>query len=258
WTGLLWLLLCLPVFTVPMASMAAYQTMSRAVRGEQAYVTDTFFRSFARYFKKWTGFALLELLILAWLLFDCIYLYGYGTEFSQVLSYIIYGFLLLFVALNAVLYPCASRFGGSRFTVFKLAFYIVFRHLLASVALLLLAGLCVYGLFLLPRSILLAWCVLLLPGAYWFAASIIMEPVLRRYTVGTEAPADKKEAVIQKRAEASEEEDGDGAEARPGRPVLHHRAKEGSSVGTETKDEGSDDSSIVEKIPGFWDRIIRK
>lgn len=224
WTGMLWLLCVLPVLTVPAASMAAYHTITHAVRRDESYVTRTFFHSFGHYFRKWIGVSVLEAFLLVWLLFDCIYLYGYGTEFSQVLGYIIYGFLLLFIAVNGILFPCASRFGGTRFTVFKLAFYITFRHLWASAALLLLGMLSVYALFLMPVFFLPV------PGLYWFLASCVMEPVLKKYTADPVEEVPEEDEIV---------------ETRMSRLIVRKRKKTGGS--DSRKEEAAHPDRVIRK-----------
>ncbi len=178
WVGLLWLLTSLLVILGLPAAMAAYHTMTEAVRKHKNYVTKEYFQSYIGYFKRWTAAWLADLFILLWLIFDGVYLYGYGTEFAQALSYIIYGLILLYTAVNVIFLPYASMCcddENSRFEVFKTAFYITFRHMGRTLCCVLLLIAVVLLIYLIPVGIMI------FPGLYWYLASLILDPVFTLY-----------------------------------------------------------------------------
>ena len=275
-TGLLWLLCSIPVITLPAASMAAYHTSAKVIRRGKGYVTRVFFEAFLRQLKRWLPVAFCDLLVLVWLLFDIIYLHGYGTEFTQSLLYIIYGILLLYVAMNTVFFPCASRYGGGRFNVFKTAFYICFRHIWASALMTLIFAAGLYVMYLMP------WSLLVVPGLYWFLSSLIMEGILRRYSRNPDEEDDTDDIFAQLRrkkaekaaaaaaAEDAEEEDEDeeeddetGGSPSSGEEVIYEdgeitESRMGNLIIKRRKKARKQEPENDGKPDSFLDRIIRK
>jgi len=238
WTGILWLIVSLPVVTIPAASMAACHTVAQVIRKNRGYLTRTFFGQFRKYTKKWFTVSLADLLILAWLLFDIIYLHGYGTEFSKTLSYITYGIMAVYLAVNLRLFSFGSRFGGSRIEIFKLSVYATFRHLLSTVLLLLMLGAGAYLVWLMP------WSILLLPGLLIYVASLVSEPVLRHYTKGFREPERGKRIFA--------EEEGEIEEERRGNLLIRKKKKRS----TEEAEEEEEDPEEEEE--DFRDRVVPK
>ncbi len=232
WTGILWLLASLPVITIPAASMAAYHTVSQVIRKDKGYLTQTFFRQLCRYVKKWLTVSFLDLLVLAWLLFDLIYLHGYGTDFSRTLTYITCGILAVFLAVNLRLFAFGSRFGGSRLEIFKLSVYATFRHILTTVVLLIVLGACVYVAWLMP------WSIVILPGILVYIMSLVSEPVLRKYTKGA---TDRKKRIY---ADGEDEV----TEVRRGKLLIRKRKKQ----------KKEDDIEDTEDEDEFRDRVVPK
>lgn len=235
WTGILWLLVSLPVITIPAASMAAYHTISQVIRKDRGYLTQTFFRQFGKYLKKWITVSLLDLLILAWLLFDIIYLHGYGTDFSRTLSFITYGILAVYLSVNLRLFTFGSRFGGSRLEIFKLSVYATFRHVLTTLLLVLILGAGVFLVWLMP------WSILVLPGILGYVTELVSEPVLQRYTKGAAGP--------QRRKDLYTEESGEAWEERHGKLLIKKKKRR-------VQDDEDDPADPEED--GFGDRVVPK
>ncbi|MBR5421984.1 MAG: hypothetical protein IK115_12640, partial [Lachnospiraceae bacterium] len=187
WLGVLWLVCSLTLITLPVASMAAYHAASRVIRRHESGLTSVFFLHMGKQLKRWLPVAVLEGLVLAWLLFDIYYFYAYGTEFSRILSALSYGILFLFLEANVVIFPCASRFAGSRSHIIRTAIFICFRHVWASLLLTVLFLAAVFCVLALPPSLLI------LPGFYWYVSSLLLEPLLKKYSVPRPGDEDEEE-----------------------------------------------------------------
>ena len=175
WTGILWLICSLPLFTMGTASAAAHDTIRTAVIKPRGSVTGTFFTSFKTNLKLTLPFNIAFVLIMGLLIFDCIYLFGYGTEFSQMLSYILYVFVVLFLALSIYIFTLCSYYEDTRFEILKLAVYMNFRHLLISmgfIALIIVSGLLLY---------LMPWSLIVVPGLFWYAETLLQGLVMKKY-----------------------------------------------------------------------------
>ena len=165
WTGLLWVLCSLPIVTMGASSCAAYQCIITVARGKNSGVTNLFFQIFKENIKTTIVLKIIGIFFIAWLGFDIIYLYGYGTDFSRTLSFILYTVLALYIMVVSYLYPLTSRFDESRFTLFKLSFYLTFRYIPMSILALIIFLVCVYAVYAMP------WTIFLMPGFYWYLMS---------------------------------------------------------------------------------------
>lgn len=165
WTGILFVITSIPLFTVGAALCAAYQVMIKVVRGKNSGVTSLYFEVFRENIGNTVLIKVLGYFILAFLLFDCIYLYGYGTTFSSALSMILYVIIAVYIMVVSYIYPLISRFDEKNFELFKIAFYLTFRYIHLSVILLLCFVFAIVAVYLMP------WSIIIVPGLYLFMAS---------------------------------------------------------------------------------------
>lgn len=218
WVGILWLVCSIPLITIGAASSAAYNVTVNVVRRGRNYVTSSFFEAFKDNFVVSLPVQFIALIVALLLGFDCVYLYGYGTEFSQMLSYILYAFIIVFFAIMFYIYPIMQRFDESRIEIFKLAFYMTFRHLLSTIGLLILFALALAAVYMLP------WSLIAVPGIWWFCQSLIIERILRKFST-IDAEDDDGE-------EGSEEDNEDYAEETSSGKAHDNAYEEDTSYGT--------------------------
>ncbi len=173
WTGLLWLVTSIPLITMGCSAMGASRA-AEMTRKNQGYVTKEFFAGFKGDWKRALPVQVINLIFWAWLIFDCIYLYGYGTEYAQALSYVLYGILFFALGLNCYYYPCLRIFEGNFFEIFKISFYMTFRHLLTTIVLVGLIAAALLAVYLMP------WSVMIVPGLWWYAADILIKRVMQK------------------------------------------------------------------------------
>ena len=111
-TNMLWLLCCLPVFTIGASTRALYVNMSLFLAGEECGIR-TFFKAFAKDFRRVTGLWLVILVAAVALVADyCIvaYLDFPGRMVAIGLIFFV-GFLLLFF--SSLTFPMLSQFSMS-------------------------------------------------------------------------------------------------------------------------------------------------
>ncbi len=173
WTGLLWLVTSIPLITMGCSAMGASRAMEKT-RKNESYITKEFFAGFLGDWKRALPVQVINLIFWAWLIFDCIYLYGYGTEYAQVISYVLYGILFFATGLNCYYYPSLRIFKGNFFEIFKISFYMMFRYLLTTIALVGLIAAALLTVYLMP------WSIMIVPGLWWYAEDILIRRVIQK------------------------------------------------------------------------------
>ncbi len=173
--SVLWLVCCLPVFTIGAASTAAYYAAAKTVRHKTGKISSEFFSSFRSNFCQSVPLTLVILLLTALLAVECIYLYSDSRVPAGVL-YLFIAMLLAMCAMAFYLWACFSRFSLRSFQLFRMAVVLTFRHLLTTLLLLLLLCVCLAGIYLMP------WGILVFPGLALYFSTYPMEKVLLRYS----------------------------------------------------------------------------
>lgn len=174
--SILWFVCCLPVFTVGAANTAAYYTAAKVVRRHNGTVFAEFMSAFRLNFKQATAFSLLQTVILALLVIDCVYFYGDAAQSSFLMLYLFYLMIAMVVACGSYFYPLLSRFSMTVFRFFRMSAVLMFRHLITTILLLLLLGVMLIGVYLMP------WGILVFPGTMFWLQSFLMEPILLKYS----------------------------------------------------------------------------
>lgn len=173
--SLLWLLCSLPVVTMGAASTAAYYAMAKSVRHHTGTAAAEFFRSFRLNLAQASFLTILFGLILAVLIFECIYLFS-DAGVPLAMLYLFYFLTAVAATCASYLWPCLSRFSKSSFALIQMAMILTFRHLTTTIVLFLLLIASVVGIYLMP------WGILIFPGLAVYLQTFLMEPVLLRYS----------------------------------------------------------------------------
>lgn len=174
-TGLLWLLCSLPVITFGGASAAAYHTMNRTVFKRRGHIVAIFFESLKENLMLSIGIQFLLSLVLVFLGAIGNYLYSYGTNLSKLMALIPGIVGIIAVAFIIYLYPCIQKFEQSLWEHIRLSFYMTFRHLFTSAAL--VAAIVAIGFI----SYIYPWMLFILPGFWLILQGLFIEPILERY-----------------------------------------------------------------------------
>ena len=163
--NVLWLICCVPVFTIGAATAALYHTVFLYHNKEDDAVLKPFFRAFKENFKQSTILLLPLLMVLALLVFDVLYLVSIGT--GMAVLFILIVLIVFALGIMVHLFPLIARFQMNAKALLRTAFSLVVLHLPATLLVIVLTFLPVFLLFFQPAFFLrvgIAWV------GVWFAA----------------------------------------------------------------------------------------
>ncbi len=175
--GLLWLLCSIPIITIGASSAAFYYAYTKCIRQDRGYIGEAFFHGFKTSFKYATVSWLVQIIVGAIVLIDCVLLTTMGgfSPISGVLLAIVIIVLVVSVLLALLLFPYIARYENTLKESIKNCVLILFSNFLWAVLLLIL--LCV--------TVFVAACfpvlVIILPSVYMFFANKILEHVFQKY-----------------------------------------------------------------------------
>lgn len=178
--SLVWIIFCIPIFTIGASTTALYYTTVKNIRRERGYLLKEFWKSFKSNF---VGATILWIIILI-----IGVIYGVNFWFSWNVKGTI-GFMLLmiysmilFLILSVEVYtlPILSRFDMKTKDIVRTSAIIGIKHLPYSFLFILIIAVTLLALYVAPMlSIILpTWSCLLY--------SLLMERILKKYTQKTE------------------------------------------------------------------------
>lgn len=171
----LWLVCCLPIFTIGASSTAAYYAAAKAIRHKTGKVHSEFFHAFRRNFGQSVPLTIVVLLLAVVLALECIYLYSDSNVPGGVV--VLFAAMLLAVcAMAKYLFACLSRFSQRSFALFRMSVVLTFRHLLTTILLLALLVICLVAMYFMP------WGLLVFPGLAIYLSTYPMEKILLKYS----------------------------------------------------------------------------
>lgn len=163
--NVLWLICCLPVFTIGTATSALYRTVFLYHSKEDDTVLRPFFRALKENFRQATLLWVLLLAASALLTFDILYLAAQGIATATLFLLMV---LIVFVMGIAVhLFPLIARFQMDTKALLRTAFSLMVLHLPSTVLVIALTVLPFVFLFVLPSLFLR---VGVLWAGVWFSA----------------------------------------------------------------------------------------
>ena len=168
--NILWLMCCLPVFTIGPATTAFYYAMINLVRGEETYVHKDFFRSFRRNFKQGTLVGLLLTALGAFLVLDVYIARRSGTGIYTFFMVFFFIILLLWSFVTLYTFPLLAKFEYKTKDLFVMAFTMSVRHFPQTLLMLLVLVFALWVCHLLPGLIFIAFGLVCEFHATLFAA----------------------------------------------------------------------------------------
>lgn len=175
--SLLFLVSCIPIFTIGTAMTAMYYTVHKVLRHDRGYLFRDYAAAFRDNFKQTVVVWLIALVIGAVLGFDLYVMNDYGRRET-----IFAVFSVLFVVGSGVwfswisyLFPYMARFENTKKQSMKNAILMVILHLPMTVLMLLIAlttGLVIY---------MIPFLIFILPAVYVWIQSFILERIFRKY-----------------------------------------------------------------------------
>ncbi len=172
--GILWIVGCIPLFTIVTSSTAGYYAMSKVVKHKTGYPFREYVNAFKTNFKQTWITGILFLLIVGVLVADGWYLWGNRSQMNDALFIAVVGIAFLVLCIAAFYCALLSRFNKNNVEMIKFSAMIGFRFLYLSVAIIVGFAVMVVGIYLMP------WAILVLPGVYLWGISFPCEWVLKK------------------------------------------------------------------------------
>lgn len=155
--NLVFLITCIPVFTIGSALSSLYYVMAKETKGEYGYMVRTYIREFKRNFKNGTIAFMLLFVTGAMILFNLLFWPFRGNTLSSGITGILIGIFAIWLVIFHYTFPLIGRFINTPVNSIKNAFKLALRNLKRTLALL-LVDICVacFCLFLPLETVLMA------------------------------------------------------------------------------------------------------
>ena len=183
--NVLWLVCCLPVFTIGPSTAAFFYVLINMARGEDGIVSRDFFRSFRQNFRQGAGFGLLMTATGAFLAIDINMCYHSGTG--------IYTFFLVFFAVlfllwaSVALYSFAllAKFEKKNMEILVWAFLLAMGHPAQTILMLFVTAVGLWACHLLPGLVLIVF------GLVGRFHSVLLASILKPHLPETDRDEDE-------------------------------------------------------------------
>lgn len=174
---LVFVICCIPVITIGASVTSFYYAMMKSIRRERGYPTTEFLQSFKRNFVKGSVVTIGIASIVGLLYLNREYVAKSGSATSPWMV-VIYDILFVILLLLVMfIFPAMSRFQLKLSSLLRLSLIMALRHLPTTVVL--AAGITLSGilqLYVVPIPFLVV-----LPGAWCYVSTYLVEPVLKQY-----------------------------------------------------------------------------
>lgn len=180
--SILWLIFCIPVFTIGSATAALYYTIQKVIREGGAGTIRTFWNAFRDNFKQGTILTGLILAVLTVLMAVTFLVPPAEAERSSVIkaNMVLLSLGAYLVIWMHYLFSYIARFQDPLLTVIKNTLIISLANLAQSMAILMLfVFLTITCYLMLPAFMPL---ILLIPGVYAWISGFLLESVYKRYS----------------------------------------------------------------------------
>lgn len=187
--NLLWLVCCIPIFTIGASSSAYYYAYNKAIRQRRSYACREFFHGLKLNFKQSTKAWLLVFFLYVVTLMDCRILGAMAAtvKYAGVLQAVILAMFVLITMWVTYLFPYMARFEAGTKAVIKNCAIIMVANLPWSLLLLVLFAATVFAFVIFPGL-----GMLFAPIIYMVFANLILERVFRKYMTPEDLEAEKE------------------------------------------------------------------
>ncbi len=129
WLNILFLVCCIPIFTIGAATTSLFYVTLKMVRNEESYITKSFFKAFKQNFRQATGIWLLAMLVGVIFFADLRILTATGENtIYKVILVAIYVMLVVFALTMTYVFPLLAKFDNTIKNTIKNSFLISIRH----------------------------------------------------------------------------------------------------------------------------------
>ncbi len=217
WLNILWVICCLPLFTIGASTTALFYVTTHMAKGEGSGVTKTFFREFKNNFKQATALWLIIAAIGGVLFFD-LYMIVYSIRLPQPLDmiFVCFNYLLLFIYVLTVIYvfPLQCKFENKVKYTLKNALILGIGHLPQSIVIGFMYVALGFLIYLFPPELVLPVASVIGFSGVSYAASIMFNSIFDKHITAkkeeagedtTEKDPDHWEIPEEEEVEVSEE-----------------------------------------------------
>ncbi len=187
--SLLWLVFCIPIFTISTSTTAVYYVMINKVNKKDTYIFRSFFKSFKENFKQ-TFLLDIMFKVILFIIWVNIYIVGTYLETNDITKILLLGvqFILLIevIFISIYLYALISKVKISTKEALKLSFLLSHKHLITTLLILLLIFV-MLSMFYMYGNVLY---LIVAPGIYFLLSSFLLVKVFRKYSDGFEKQKD--------------------------------------------------------------------
>lgn len=194
--GMVFMIACVPVFTVGAAFTAAYYIGFKMVKNEESYIIKGFFKAFKENFKQATAIWLLVLLLAAVLLVDYRIILYSGISFASWMRIATLTVTVIMMLGIVFVFPMQARFENTVKNTIKNAFLMALSHLPSAFLLIVIYAVPYLILYFVPQ--LFPAVFLLGFGCIFYFKSFVLLRVLKEYE------ATPEEAIAEAEADAEE------------------------------------------------------
>lgn len=176
--GVLWLICCIPLFTIGSATTALYYTTVKAIRRERGNVFSTYFSSFFGNLLPTLFPTILFFLLIGGISYGTVFVFQITRELNSfpLLPYIAAAPIVPVLLIFPYFFPVYSRFDMKFPLLIRNCLYYSIRHIPTTVLFLILI---IGGVFL---SWQYTYLTMFIPGIFCWLISIPMEKILKKYT----------------------------------------------------------------------------
>lgn len=175
--SMLWLLFCIPIFTIGASNTALYYTVNKVIRHDRGYISSEFWHAFKTNFKQST---LAWLIVLAAGILMCtdayiMYQFAKAGEKSGVLYYVFIIFFAFLIMWANYIFSYIARFENNLKHTLKNTALIAIGSFLRTILLLVLFVICALAIYIFP------FAIIFVPSLYMVIKNRVMENIFRKY-----------------------------------------------------------------------------
>lgn len=196
--GVVFMIACIPVFTVGAALTAAYYMGFKMVKNEESYIIKGFLKAFKENFKQATAIWILVLLFALLLIADYQIILYSGIAFASGMRIAMLTVTVIVMLGIVFVFPIQARFENTVKNTIKNAFLMALSHLPSAFLLIIVYAVPYLLLYFVPQ--LLPAVFLLGFGCIFYFKSFVLLRVFRKYESVPEEAADEENMEIDKEA----------------------------------------------------------
>ena len=193
--NIMWLITCIPIFTIGAATTAFYYTTHKVIRNQRSGIWKEYWASFKGNFKQATKTWLIFLAIFAIFYFDiniCLEYLKAGEKIGM-MAYFFYGLLAVVLIWFMYVFAYIARFEDTMKTTLKNAAIMAFTN----------PGYSLIVLVLVAGSLYLCWILMMfswfVPAIAMVFINLVMEEVFRKYMTEDELAEEQQNDMMRNR-----------------------------------------------------------